>query len=83
MAASRDMAAHIAVEDELLNRTVYPLNWPHDAPDRSFSVEGAHYAWQRHASCPVDSCARLRAALEVLDEAGVVVRDPRNSRNLP
>ncbi|WP_280451525.1 hypothetical protein [Nocardia cyriacigeorgica] len=82
MAASREMAALIAADDELLNRRFLPHDWPHEAPDRAFSVEGAHYAMQRHMSCPIDSCARKRAAHAVLVEAGHIVPDPRNSRNL-
>lgn len=82
MAATPEMAAHIAAEDELLNRSVLPLAWPHEAPDRAFSVEGAHYAMQRHAGCPLDTCARKRAARAVLVEAGHFVPDPRNSRGL-
>lgn len=82
MAASPEMAAHIAAEDELLNRAVYPLNWPHEAPDREFSTDEAHRAMQRHAGCPVDTCARKHAAQKVLIEAGHVVPDRRNSKNL-
>lgn len=82
MAASPEMAALIAVEDDLLNRSVLPLAWPHEAPDRPFTVEGAHYAMQRHAGCSMDTCARKRAAHRTLVEAGHVVPDPRNSRNL-
>ncbi|MFD3748306.1 hypothetical protein [Nocardia sp. NPDC058633] len=82
MAASPEVAAFIAAEDELLNRSVYPLNWPHEAPDREFSTDEAHRAMQRHAGCPVNACARKRAAQKVLVEAGHVVPDPRNSKNL-
>ncbi len=77
------MAALIAADDELLNRDVLPLAWPHEAPDRAFTPEAAHYAMQRHAGCPIDTCARKRAAHRTLVEAGRVVPDPRNSKNLP
>ncbi len=82
MAASPEMADHIAAEDALLNREVWPLAWPHEAPDRAFSVDGAHRAMQRHAGCSLDTCARKRAARKVLVEAGHFVPDPRNSRGL-
>lgn len=82
MAASPEMAALIAVEDALLNRSVNPLVWQHEAPVRPFSTEGAHRAMQRHVGCGVDSCASKRAAHKVLCAAGRVVPDPRNSKNL-
>ena len=82
MAASPEMAAFIAVDDALLNRSVLPQDWPHEAPDRAFTVEGAHLAMQRHAGCPLDTCARKRAARDVLVEAGHFVPDPRNNKNL-
>lgn len=82
MAASPEIAAHIATEDALLNRDVLVIGWPHEAPDRAFTPEGAHLAMQRHASCPIDTCARKRAARKVLVEAGHIVPDPRNSRGL-
>ncbi|WP_040781907.1 hypothetical protein [Nocardia pneumoniae] len=80
--AEPEIAALIARDDELLDRSVLPHGWPHEAPDRPLSIEGAHQAMQRHASCPLDTCARKRAAHKVLVEAGRIVPDPRNSRNL-
>ncbi|MEV6323527.1 hypothetical protein AB0M45_20370 [Nocardia sp. NPDC051787] len=76
-------AALIAAEDALLDRSVYPTAWPHEAPDQPLTPEAAHYAMQRHASCPIDTCARKRAAHNALIEAGHIVPDPRNSKNLP
>ncbi|WP_228000412.1 hypothetical protein [Nocardia australiensis] len=82
MAASPEIAALIATDDDLLGRAVLPLAWPHEAPDRPFTPDAAAYAMQRHASCGVDTCARKRAAHRVLVEAGRIVPDPRNSKNL-
>ncbi|WP_249644279.1 hypothetical protein [Nocardia sputi] len=82
MAIPSDIAALIAVDDALLDRSVLPHGWPHEAPDRPLSIEGAHQAMQRHASCPRDTCARKRAAHKALVEAGHIVPDPRNSKNL-
>ncbi|WP_433523572.1 hypothetical protein ACQPZ2_43090 [Nocardia pseudovaccinii] len=81
--AKPEIAALIARDDELLDRSVLPLGWPHEAPERPFSIDQAHHAMQRHASCPLDSCARKRTAHKVLVEAGHIVPDPRNSKNLP
>jgi len=74
--------ALIVGDDDLLDRANLPLAWPHEAPERPFTTEAAHYAMQRHASCLIDSCARKRAAHETLVAAGHVVPDPRNSRGL-
>lgn len=82
MAATPDMAAHIAADDALLDRDMLVIGWPHEAPERAFTVEGAHRAMQRHASCPLDTCARKRAARKTLVDAGHMVPDPRNSRGL-
>ena len=81
--AVSEIRAHIELDDALLDRSTLPLAWPHEAPERPFTPDAAHYAMQRHASCPFDSCARKRAAHEVLVEAGHIVPDPRNSKNLP
>ncbi|WP_228822319.1 hypothetical protein [Nocardia farcinica] len=80
--AAPDITEHIALEDALLDRTMLPHAWPHEAPDRPFTVDAAHYAMQRHASCPIETCARKRAAHRVLVEAGHVVPDPRSTRGL-
>lgn len=82
MAATPEMAALIAADDALLNRSVSPMSWAHEAPDHPLSTDDAHGAMQRHAGCAVDNCARKRVAQKVLVEAGHVVPDPRNSRNL-
>ncbi|WP_036528464.1 hypothetical protein [Nocardia sp. CNY236] len=75
--------SHIDLDDALLDRSALPYAWPHERPDRPLTVEGAHHAMQRHASCPIDICARKRAAHDVLVEAGHIVPDPRNSKNFP
>ncbi|MFC4374542.1 hypothetical protein ACFO5K_10555 [Nocardia halotolerans] len=41
MSASPEVAAHIAAEGGLLSRSVYPLNPPHEAPDRPLTVSDA------------------------------------------
>lgn len=79
MAAS-DIRAHIETEDALLDRSVYSTDWPHAEPDDPFSPDEAHRAMQRHAGCPLNSCARKRAARETLIAAGHFVPDPRNGR---
>lgn len=55
--ATSDIAALIAADDELLDRTVLPHGWPHEAPEQPFSAERAHQAMQRHAACTIE---RLR-----------------------
>ncbi|MGW5377416.1 hypothetical protein ACWESM_18420 [Nocardia sp. NPDC003999] len=86
MAASngnRELRELIKLDDELTGREMLPHAWPHEAPERPFTIEGAHLAMQRHAGCPADSCARKRAAQKILVEAKHMVPDYRSSRNLP
>ncbi|MGW5316704.1 hypothetical protein [Nocardia thailandica] len=80
--ARPEILAHIEADDALLDRSLYSLAWPHEAPERPFSAETAHLAMQRHAGCPAATCARKRAARDALVAAGQFVPDPRNSRNL-
>lgn len=71
------MAAHIAAEDALLDRTVLVIGWPHEAPDQPLSAPEAHQAWQAHKPCKLDACARKRAAYRTLVELGDIVPDER------
>lgn len=82
MAATPEMAALIATEDALLNRSVLVADWPHEAPDRPFTVALAQQAWQRHAACDLDTCARKLAALRKLVEAKLIKPDARIERYL-
>lgn len=81
MAAS-DFAEFVATEDELLDRTVLPPNWPHERPEVPFTPDEAHHVMQRHASCTLEVCARKRAAYRALAEAGELVPDARAERHL-
>lgn len=59
-----------------------PPGSPHAAPDQPFDVDRAHTVMQQHLRCDLDWCARKRAALRVLVEAGRVVPAPAADRYL-
>lgn len=80
--ATSEIAALIAADDALLDRTVLPHGWPHEAPDQPFSVELAHQAMQRHAACTIERCARKRAAYRALIDARHITPDERAARFL-
>ena len=61
---------------------MWPLGWPHEAPDEPFTVDRAHTVMQQHRRCGLDGCARKRAAFRVLIEAGHAVPDPRADKYL-
>ncbi|MGW6699660.1 hypothetical protein [Nocardia sp. NPDC055049] len=82
MAATPEMAALIAADDDLLDRTVLVDGWPHEAPDQPFTVEGAQQAWQGHMSCSLEVCARKRAAARTLVDAKRLILDERAARFL-
>lgn len=56
---------------------LWPLGWPHEAPEMPFTVEQAHRVWQQHMN---HDCPRLNAALEVLRASGKLVPDYRAAR---
>lgn len=75
---SHEMAQHIAAVEAFLDRTQFLVDgWLHEAPDEPFTVEGAHQAWQSHKGCPLEMCARKRAAMRVLVDAKKLVLDAR------
>ncbi|MEV0299292.1 hypothetical protein [Nocardia sp. NPDC050710] len=51
-------------------RELWPAGWPHEAPDRPFTVIEARQALRRHRPCNVDRCARKSAATKALAAAG-------------
>ncbi|WP_433717401.1 hypothetical protein ACQP2U_43480 (plasmid) [Nocardia sp. CA-084685] len=61
---------------------MWPLGWPHEAPETPFSVDAAHAVMQQHRHCGLDRCARKRAAFRVLVQAGHAVPDPRADKYL-
>ncbi len=55
---------------DTMDVSVWPIGWPHEAPDEPMSVSDAHLAMQRHRSCRREECPRKRAAYHTLVAAG-------------
>ncbi|MFD6101492.1 hypothetical protein ACFWFQ_02390 [Nocardia salmonicida] len=77
MAASPEMAALIAAEDALLDRSMHPLNWQHETPDRA-----VRRTWPAAASDPLaeldaDAKAALGAIGDSIDMTPVSVVDTK------
>ena len=60
---------------DTMDVSVWPIGWPHEAPEGPMSVNEAHAAMQRHRSCRRDECPRKRAAYQALVEAGRIRPD--------
>ncbi|MEV5649015.1 hypothetical protein AB0L57_12260 [Nocardia sp. NPDC052254] len=54
----------------MVDGSVWPIGWPHEAPDSVMSVPEAHVAMQRHRGCRREECPRKRAAYLTLVDAG-------------
>lgn len=67
-------------EELAMNMTVWPIGWPHEAPDRPFSVADAHRVMQGHRGCQRDECLRKRAAYDTLVGAGHIKPDSARAR---
>jgi hypothetical protein len=61
---------------------VWPVGWPHEAPETPFTVAQAHVVMQQHRRCAAERCPRKRAAFRVLVAAGHAVPDSRADRYL-
>ncbi|MBF6174024.1 hypothetical protein [Nocardia blacklockiae] len=55
---------------DTMDVSVWPIGWPHEAPEEPMSVSDAHLAMQRHRSCHREECPRKRAAYRTLVAAG-------------
>ncbi|WP_280268955.1 hypothetical protein [Nocardia wallacei] len=55
---------------DTMDVSVWPIGWPHEAPDEPMSVSDAHLAMQRHRGCRREECPRKRAAYQTLVDEG-------------
>ncbi|MBB5911344.1 hypothetical protein BJY24_000211 [Nocardia transvalensis] len=55
---------------DTMDVSVWPIGWPHEAPDEPLSVSEAHLVMQRHRSCRREECPRKRAAYQTLVSEG-------------
>ncbi|SUA74787.1 Uncharacterised protein [Nocardia otitidiscaviarum] len=58
-----------------MDAAVWPVGYPHDAPDRPMGELEAQRTMQRHRSCRVGECPRKTAAWRTLVEAGRITPD--------
>lgn len=57
---------------------LWPQDWPHEAPEKEFTLEQARRVLQGyHRRCRVDSCPRKRAAMQAQYRAGKLQPDKR------
>lgn len=59
---------------------LWPVGWPHEAPEQPLSVPEAHKAMQNHHECRADECPRKAAAREALIAAGRMRPDTSRER---
>ncbi len=60
--------------------SIWPIGWPHEAPERPLSVNEAHLTMQRHRGCLREECPRKQAAYQALVEAGRIRPDSSRAR---
>jgi hypothetical protein len=48
-----------------MDATLWPVSWPHDAPEGVMSPEEAHRTMLRHNDCDTATCPRKAAAFDV------------------
>ncbi|WP_246011768.1 hypothetical protein [Nocardia mexicana] len=69
-AESDDARGAPAPGGDTMDVSVWPIGWPHEAPEEPMSVSDAHLAMQRHRGCRREECPRKRAAYQTLVEEG-------------
>lgn len=55
--------------------SVWPVGWPHEAPEGAMSLAEAHRTMQRHRECSVIGCRRKATAYDALVAAGRMTPD--------
>ncbi|WP_040776162.1 hypothetical protein [Nocardia pneumoniae] len=63
-----------------MDTAVWPMGFPHDAPEHAISVGEAQMTMQRHRACRVGECPRKTAAWRTLVEAGRIRPDAGRQR---
>jgi hypothetical protein len=58
-----------------MDTAVWPMGYPHDAPDEARGVREAQMTMQRHRACRVGECPRKTVAWQALVEAGRIRPD--------
>ncbi|MEV0248513.1 hypothetical protein AB0H76_18080 [Nocardia sp. NPDC050712] len=63
------------LDGETMDLSLWPVGWPHEAPELPFMISGARQAMRGHLDCALDDCPRKLAAWRTLVEAGVIHPD--------
>lgn len=64
----------------IVDPALWPVGWPHEAPDHPLSAAEAHQTMQRHSGCSRAECPRKAAAYTVLVAAGHIRPDTGRTR---
>ncbi len=70
-----EIQQRVRKERSEMDTAIWPIGYPHDAPDRPMSELEAQQTMQRHRSCQVGECPRKTAAWRTLVEAGRIKPD--------
>lgn len=73
-------AQHDREPSRTMDASLWPLGWPHEAPEEPLTVAEAHLTMQRHCSCQREKCPRKAAAYQTLVEAGRLTPDTGRTR---
>lgn len=71
-----EIQQRVRPERNEMNSEVWPVGYPHDAPDRPMMLPEAQMTMQRHRACRVGECPRKTAAWRLLVEAGRINPTP-------
>lgn len=67
----------VARDGRRFDAELWPIGWPHEAPDRPFGVAQARIVMRQHRECDRGTCGRKRSAFATLVEARVIVPTER------
>ncbi|MEU2042958.1 hypothetical protein [Nocardia niwae] len=75
-----EITRRVRMERGAMDTALWPMGFPHDAPDHAMGVGEAQMTMQRHRACRVGECPRKTAAWRVLVEAGRIKPDAGRQR---
>ncbi|WP_306363364.1 hypothetical protein [Nocardia sp. CC227C] len=70
-----EIQQRVREERSEMDTAVWPVGYPHDAPDRPMGELEAQRTMQRHRSCRVGECPRKTVAWRTLVAAGRITPD--------
>lgn len=75
----QELLARSNIENETQSM-IWPVGWPHEAPEQPLSKVGAQQVMQTHRTCTVEGCPRKAAAFQALCAGGHIVPDRRSEK---